>query len=430
MFDNISLSSGKVQKGIIGAIFVAFLAFLIPNMFEDIASDENTVIQSPISGELAWYFKQGVKYQGFGQVTRYHKRLTFWFSNHGHKEDGLSIRFADGGHATMYGSVQFALPEDASAMTAIYSAYRGDDAVMENLIKTVVNKSVYLSGTLLTSRESYSEKKNDLIHYVTDQIQNGVYRTHLVTTWVKDELTGQNKETTKAEIIIDPKTGLPERQEESVLSQFHIKAYNFAIDNMPYDERIEQQIRNQQQITMDVQTKIAEAKKADQQALTAEAEGRAEAAKAKWAQETIKAQKTTEADQQKQVAITNADKDRQVAETQAQQRLNVATLDRQAAEQTKQEQILLGEGEASRRKAVLAADGALAQKLDAYIKVNQFYADAIKDYRGDLVPRIVSGGSTGPQSGGNAISQFMDLQNMRAAKDLSLDMTMDSGNKR
>lgn len=431
------LSSGRFQVLILAAVALLGLLFTAPMVVEEIYPDDLTVIQAPVSGKLNWYNTPGWAMQNFGTVTTYKKRITYDFENHGQKGDGLSIRFSDGGHATMYGSVQFNLPTDDKALNALHSNYRGNEVVTKNLIQTVVNKSVYLTGTLMTSKESYSEKRNDLIHYVTDQIQNGVYRTQQKTTWVKDDLTGQSKEVVIAEILHD-KDGKIERQEDSVLNQYNIKAYNFAITTMPYDDVIEAQIKQQQGITMSVQTSIAEAKQKDQQALTAEAEGRASIAKAKATQETIKIAEVTKAEQERQVALTQADKEKQaaliqankekeVAELAGKQRLAVALLDQQAAEALKQKLILEGEGESAKRKLILAADGALAQKLLAYQTVNSYWADAFAKYKGDIVPRMISGGGAAPGST-NAMQQFMELQNMNAAKQLGVDLSI-SGSK-
>ncbi len=423
--------SGRLQW-IIGAGVLALLSiFILPKLVEEIYPDDLTVIQAPITGVLSWQTKPGWAWQGLGDVTTYKRRNTVEFNT---KATGLSIRFSDGGHATMYGSVQFAMPDDVKSLNAIHSAYRGNDVVVANLLKTVLNKSVYLTGTLMTSKESYSEKKNDLIHYVTDQMQNGIYRTRQITKWVKDEITGQSKEVTLAEIVLDGQGNIL-RQEESVLNQFNIKAYNFTIDTMPYDDVIEAQIKQQQSITMAVQTSIAEAKQKDQQALTAEAEGRATIARAKAEQETIKTREVTKAEQQrqvdiigaereKQVAITAANKEREVAETAARKRLAVAELDTKAAEQIKQEQILLGQGESERRKLVLAADGALAQKLKTYEAVSALWADALSKYRGSITPQYLTGATTAGSQSPNAFQSFVELQTMKAMKDLNLDLSL------
>lgn len=412
-----SLMSGRFQLLIVGVVALVATLFVAPMLVEDVYPDDLTVIQAPITGKLSWYITPGWAFQNFGTVTNYKKRNTVSFTD----KTGLSLRFSDGGHATMFGTVQFKMPVDEKNLNSIHAAYRGNDAVVANLLQTVLNKSVYLTGTLMTSKESYSEKRNDLIHYVTDQMQNGVYRTRQTTKWVKDEITGQSKEVTLAEILLD-KNGNIERQEESVLNQFGITAYNFTIDKMPYDDVIEQQIRQQQAITMDVQTSIAQAKKKDQDALTAEAEGRRSIAEAKAKQETEKIRETTKAEQEKQVALTQASKEKEVAETQGRQRLAVADLDKQAAEATKQKLILEGQGESEKRKLILAADGALAQKLEAYTKVAGFWANAFQNFKGDVTPRIVSGSAaTGPT---NALQQFMDFQNMNAANQLGLNLDM------
>lgn len=407
------------------AIGAIALMWVVPSMVEEVMPDQITIIQAPISGKLAFYTTPGWAMQNMGTVTNYYKRNTVNFKKtieSGKAVGGMPIRFADGGHAVMYGSVQFAMPTDEKNLNEIHSAYRGNAAVVENLLRTVLNKSVYLTGTLMTSKESYSEKKNDLLHYVSDQMQNGVYRTKSSTKWVKDEITGQSKEITQAEILIDPKTGVIERQEDSVLNQFKITAYNFTIDDMPYDDVIEAQIRQQQQITMDVQTSIAQAKKKDQDALTAEAEGRRSIAEAKAKAETEKTTATVAAEREKQVAVTQAQKEKEVAETAAKRNLAVAEYAKKEAEEYKAKLILEGQGESEKRKLILAADGALAQKLDAYLKVSTVWAQSLAQYRGDVTPKYVSGATSGQAT--NGFQQFMEAQSMKAVRDLNLDLTL------
>lgn len=206
--------SGRFQVLVLAALAAVTVIITAPMLVEEVYPDELTVIQAPFTGSLAWYTTPGWKYQGFGTVTSYKKRYTVGFKEGPldatkRQTGGLSIRFSDGGHATMYGSVQFKMPESEKSLNVIHASYRGSDAVVENLLKTVLNKSVYLTGTLMTSKESYAEKKNDLLHYVTDQMQNGVYRTRQTTKWVKDEITNQSKEITLAEILLDKDGNIP-----------------------------------------------------------------------------------------------------------------------------------------------------------------------------------------------------------------------------
>jgi hypothetical protein len=380
-------SSGWMILSIIGFIIL----FVIAKMsFENLNVHQIMVIQAPFSGKLTWYTAAGMKWQGFGKVTKYDKRAMYSFN--------IPVRFSDGGHATMKGSVQFEMPMDKEHLSDIQAKFGNEDAVRASLIQTIVNKSIYMTGPMMTSGESFAKKRSYLISFVEDQIQNGIFKTLSRDTTIKDNFSGTEKTITIVDIVRGA-DGTPARQEESALSRFGIKAFNFAIENMPYDQTVEDQIKQQQKITMDIQTFIADAKKAEQNVITVEANGKASAATAKWAQEAIKAQAVTE----------------------AQQKLDVATLAAKAAEQTKREQTLLGEGEAARKKLVMAANGALEPKLDAYVKIHQAWAEAFSKFGGSVVPQFQMGAAGA--SNGNAATEFMSLMSAYAAKGLSLDMS-------
>lgn len=411
----------RVGVAIIGVALLVFCLASVQKLVEDVGPDEIAVIQSPVAGQLDWYSTPGLKWQGWGEVTTYKKRLTYAFEGRpgtNGMTGGIDVRFNEGGHGTIYGSIQCTMPSDVKMLTELHAGYRSQDQVLKNLIETVTNKSIYLVGTLMSSKESYAEKRNDLIHYVTDQVQNGVYRTRQKTEWVKDPVTNQDKQVTSAEIVMG-RDGKPERQEEAILNKFGIHCYNFTINKLPYDPIVEKQIQQQQVIAMDIQTSIADLKKAEQRALTVEQQGKASATEAKWAQETIRAREVTKAEQQKQVDTIDAERQKVVAETQANQRLVVADLDRKAAEQTKLQNILLGEGEAARKKLVLDADGALEQKLAAYVSVTPKIFEALKGTA--FVSQISMGGASGGQQ---TALPLIELLTAKTAKDLALDMSL------
>ncbi len=411
--DDRSWSAGKLFAGGTIAILVAATLVSAGKLWENVSASDYVVIQSPVAGELNWRVTPGVAWQGFGDVTSYRIRMMYDF-----REKGYNVQFNDGGHGTIFGSIQCDLPPSVDLLTNLHRKFPSQQHVENGLIKTSTEGAIYLVGTLMSSRESYAEKKNDLIHYVTDQVQNGAYRTRQKREWVKDPVTNENKEVIAAEIVMG-KDGNPERQEKSTISQHGIHCYQFIVNRIAYDTAIEAQIKQQQSITMNVQTSIADKVLAEQRAQTAEASGRANATEAKWKQETIKAQAVTQAEQEKQVQVTNAARDKEVAETQGNQRLVVADLDRKAAEQTKLQQILLGEGEAARKKLVLQADGALEQKLKAYVEVMPQIFGAMKGTA--FVPSIVMGGSGAATS---SASGLIDLLTAKTAKDLALDLSV------
>ena len=125
---------------------------------------------------------------------------------------------------------------------------------------------------------------------MTDQISNGVYRTERQSTKITDPLTNQEKVVDFVVPKANPSApnGI-EREEESPMMKFGMSASNITINGIDYDPVVEQQIKQQQEAIMAVQQAIVNAKKAEQDTLTVEQQGKAEAAKAKWAQEVEKA---------------------------------------------------------------------------------------------------------------------------------------------
>lgn len=382
-----------IQKlsALVGAALLFFAMLIVStNLFESVDASHILCVQKPVSGKLEWSTSAGVKWQGFGKVTEYKKLSTYEFK--------VPVRFNDGGHGTMIGSLNYELPLDAEHLSQLHIKYGSQEAIQKQLIETVTNKCVYMTGPLMSSKESYAEKRTSLIRYVEDQIMNGVYRTSQKEVKTKDQMTGADKTVTLVEIVQNGAN--PDRQEEPVLGNYGIKTSNFAVTELPYDEAVENQIKQQQSITMTVQTAIASAKEAEQRAITAAKEGEANAAKAKWEQEVEKAR----------------------AVVMAQQKLEVARIDADAAGNEKKASILRGEGEAERKRLVMNADGALEKKLEAIVSINKMYADAIKDYKGNWVPGVVMG-SDGARAGGGATA-LVDLLTAKTARDIGVDLSL------
>ena len=162
-----------------------------------------------------------------------------------------------------------------------------------------------MTGPLMSSKESSAEKRNDLLSFIEDQSINGVYRTIQEDVKVHDDLMNTDKTVTVVKIVQD-KNGLPMRQEQSTIKLYGITLQGLALNSIDYDAEVENQIKVQQQAYMQVQTAIANSKKAEQDAITTELQGKAAAAKAKWEQEVIKAQAITQAQQEKEVAALQA----------------------------------------------------------------------------------------------------------------------------
>lgn len=382
------------------AVLLIIAVSMMGSLVESVDAGEIVVMQDPIDGELHFWKSPGLYYQNFGKTTHYKKSFQFWFTAEHDQGEGrdqsIQVRFNDGGHANISGSLRVDLPLDDDSLQKIHTKFGSQEAIERQLIRTVVEKAIYMSGPLMSSKESYAERRSDLISYIEDQVVSGVYKSEVEYLKEVDPLSGKEKTVTKVKLVVGP-NGTIARQEPSPLEDFRIRVYALAINKMPYDDTVEKQIQAQQQAVMEVQTAMAEARKAEQKAITAEKEGQANAAKAKWEQEVIKAKAVTEAEQQREVARLNMD----------------------AAEFTKKQQILLGEGEAARKRLVMQADGALEKKLAAYTEVMKTFAAEWSKQR--WVPEIQINGQGG---NGNAATTLLDMLQVKMARDLSLDMSV------
>lgn len=390
---------GRLMIGIVALVVVVVGLLSAGQLVEIVDAKYIVVIQYP-RGELRVGTLPGPYFQGFGSVTYYRKRDQFWFDcgDGKNKPDrSLLVTFNDGGRAKICGTIAWEMPTSVQHVLALHTKYGSHDAVEQQLVRPVIAKAVNFTGPLMSSTESYAARKSDLLSFLEDQIGGGIFRTQSQQIREKDAMTGIERTVTRVTLLTDEQ-GHKLRQDNSPLDDFGIRTYNLAIDDIQYDQTVREQIQQQQRAFAQVATAVAQAKEAEQRAITAAKNGEAEAAKAKWEQEVIKAK----------------------AVTLAQQQLEVATLDAKAAEQYKRQQILIGEGDAEKRKLAMSADGALDRKLEAYVKVNETWAQAFAKFQGQIVPSIVSGGAgTG---GGNAALSFMELMGMKAAKDLAVDV--------
>lgn len=397
---------GLLIKAIAGVVVVVVGLFLLLNMITTVAADEIVIKQDAVGGQLHVWDTPGVHWQNFGAITRYKRSAQLWFSakeDEGKKtDDSIKVRFADGGHSNISGSLRYTLPPDPNKMISLHQTYHSMEAIDHELVRQVVNKSVFMSGPLMSSRESYAEKRADLINYITDQIVYGVYRTEHDQIKTTDALTGQEKTVD----IVRPKQkdGAPngiEREEESPIQRFGMNASNITINGIEYDPTVEEQIKQQQAAIMSVQQSIVNSKKAEQDALTVEQQGKAEAAKAKWAQEVVKA-----------TEITSAEKDKAVAITQAEKNKEVAALSLETAKLAAQQTITTAKADADAKRMAIQADNALQTRIDAYVDISKSWAAAYGAQR--QTPDVQFG------AGGSPTMTAMDLLNVKTARDLNV----------
>lgn len=383
--------------GFFGVIAVV-AALLSPKLIETTPSGTYIIKQAVGTGTMTAYTTPGMFIQGFGDVFRYRASDIFYFSKHENEgtDESIEVRFNDGATARVSGNVRIELPADPQKLLDIHSKFRSYNALIQDTIEQVVSESVILTSALMSAEESYTTKRAEFSQMADDQVKNGVYLTEADTVETKDSKTG---EVTKKQIVRVQKNddGSIDRK-PSVLSQYGIRVTQFVIKEIDYEEGVDQQINTKQQALMKTVSAKAEAEKAQQDRLTAEEVGKKDVAVARYQQEVEKAK-----------AITAAEKE-----------LEVARLGKIKAEFQKQTKILEAEGEGEYRRKIMVADGALAQKLAAYVETQKLWAEAFANVKQPIVPSVSMGGGNGTTN--NAATNLMELLGIKAARDLALDV--------
>jgi len=409
---------------IVFIIVVAVIGVSSNSLFETNNAGYIKIRQMPITGTLGVFPDPGMFGQWFGTVTEYQQAGTYSFGDIPTKRQAqdsavsraVEVRFNDGGIARISGNARFELPLSAKDMIRIHSKFRSYEHITRSLVKPAIAEALILTASLMSAEESYSGRRAEFSQLAWDQVLHGVYITESEEKEIVDPATGETKKKRIVHIKYDTE-GKPVRK-PNALNEFNLRISQFFLDkDFGYEEGVLHQISNQRDAMMKTVAAKAEAEKAQQDRLTAEAQGQANVMLAKY-----------EAEVEKERAVVEAQKRKEVAETEAHLRLEVAKLDKEAAEQYRKTQLLRAEGDAEYKRRVMEADGALAQKLTGWVEVNKRYAEAIENYKGNWVPTLVMG-----QSGNAGTLGSQDLINLltaKTAKELSLDLTLPKGGSR
>ena len=393
-----------ISLGVVLAVAIASSRGLV----QTVQRGSYQVRQMIVTGEMTAKMEPGMWLKLFSNIVTWPKAETFFFTKDEGQDEGvdhtIEVRFNDGSLCDVSGTIRVVLPPSEQKAIDVVTKYGyADYADLEQkLVLPVVRNALRLTANLMSARESYSEQRSDFVFWAWDQIQNGIYETQEETRKVVDPVSGQ--EVTKSfKIIKEDASGSPVHQ-RNPMDGPGITLTNFEVKLFDYTEKVRAQISTQQTALMAVATARAKAQQAEQEALMAEAEGKANVARARYEEEEGKIR-----------AVVGA-----------RQRLEVAQLDRQAAGEKKQEQILLGQGEAERKRLVLRADGALKQKLEAYVRAQQLWANA---YAQRQVPTLIMGGG-GAGDTDTASTGFAQMMQLLVARQMGLDLSVPKGARR
>lgn len=381
------------------------IVLLIINPFGYNNMGYREVVEAP-TGKKYIIFSNGIYWKVPGsKVTTYPNVITI--SHRGERTgatiDGnlIPIRFNDATEAKAQTVVRFRLPSVEAEMLLLHEEYINKEYLSLKGLAPYTIECLKNSAQLMDSEQHYSGGRAQLSQFFQDQLEYGLFILDTEESFVKDTLTGETKRIYESKIRVD-KEGNRVRK-ESDLTEFGIHIASATIENVDYESQVDEKLKKKIEASTRESVSKQNLVTAQQEAMTAEAEGRKRLVEIEYEEKQRQTQAVVQADTEVKLAEKDKEKQRIALE---------------AAKLEAQKIKALSDAEAYAKRRIMEADGALEKKLDAYKEVQQMWATAFQNYKGDLVPKFQTGTQKG---GGNAGLDFMEIMGAKAAMDLNLD---------
>ena len=316
----------------------------------------------------------------------------------------IEVRFNDATTAKIKGITQYILPSDEKEMIMIHNTHRTPESLVSKRLAPYTKECSQSSAQLMSSEMHYGGGRAQMAQDFVQQLKEGVFLLSTSEDLVFDSIEKANKRIYKTVVQLDKITKLPKRKTSSI-KEYGITVADAAITDVKYEDKVNQKLAK----IIDAATKSAISKQelmtAQQQTLTAKAKGE---------QALVEIEYSQKQDQTKQVVA-------------AQTKVMLAEQDKIQQKIAYEGSILeaqkiktLADAEAYAKSKVMIADGALDKKLAAYKEVQGYWAQAFSKYQGNIVPAYMSGGNG---ANANGFQTFMELNNMKAMRDLNLNLS-------
>lgn len=399
--------SGKQIVGLI-VLGVAIITLLFTNPFGYNAATTRTVV-TQFGGHQFVKFEAGPFYAGFfakegtwpNQIgIAYGAEEANYTLRDNTVEMGMtSIQFSDGTSANVQGIAQYILPTSEKEMIEMANAHVNIEGLVKRRLVPYTKECLGASAQLMTSEMHYSGGKAQMTQDYLNQLQNGSYLLSVKQVNVVDSVDHGQKTMYQVQIQKDA-DGQPKRKFSSI-KVYGIAVGDAQITNTDYESKVDSMLAKKIEASTAASVSKQRLMTAQQQAMTAEAEGRKKLVEVEYANKQAQLPKIVEA--QTQVETSK-------------QYLLQQQIDLEASVKESQKIKNYADANSYERQKAITADGGLKQKIDAYVEVQKAWASAFAAYQGNVVPTYQSGGSTG-----NGGLNFMESIGFAAAKNLTFD---------
>lgn len=265
--------------GVLSLIGIIVFTFINPFAWND--ASERSVVQQADGSQFVRY-NSGVYYAGFfAKITTWPNQISVSYQdsvanmelNDGTIEIGkVNIRFgADATSAAVSGIVQYILPSVEEEMLAMHNAHKTPQSLVTKRLAPYTKECLQSSAQMMSSEMHYSGGRSTMAQDFGDQLKNGVFILKTSDKIVFDSLEGEKKKIYVTEPVV-AKDGSIKRKVSSI-KEYGISIADAAITDVDYEQRVDIMLGKK----IDAATKASISKQelitAQQQALTAKAQG-------------------------------------------------------------------------------------------------------------------------------------------------------------
>lgn len=393
----------------IAACILGLILVLIFNPFSYNPAGSRTCV-TQTGGNQFIQFKTGIFYAGFfAKEQEWSNQISVSYvdsvADYNMKDNTIeisriSIRFNDATTAYASGITQYVLPSGEKEMLEINNTHKTPEALVKRRLAPYTQECLQSSAQLMSSEMHYSGGRAQMVQDYIDQLRNGAFLLRVQKDNIYDSIEKTNK-TIYNVVNQVGKDGQLKRKFSSI-KEYEITVGDAQVTDVDYQTQVDQMLSKKIAASTAASVSKQELMTAQQQALTAEAQGKSNLVKIEYQQKQEQTKQVVAA--QTQVAL-------------AQQDLEKQAIQERAAFKEASKIKILADADAYAKQRVIQADGALTQKLEAYVLVQQAWAEAAKN--SNWVPTYQMGGAG--SSGASNVSNMVDLMTTKLAKDLNLD---------
>jgi hypothetical protein len=290
-----------VAKISIGILVLALAIWLNPYSYND--PTERTVVTTQ-TGDQKVVFTPGIFFAGFfAKEVSWPNQISVSYKDSvsGDKmtdntiEIGMiNIRFNDATTARIAGITQYILPSTEKEMLEIHNAHKTPEALVKRRLAPYTQECLQSSGQLMSSEMHYSGGRAQMVQDYLDQLKYGAFLLKINTINVYDSLEKANRKTYEVAIKTD-KGGVPQRKFSSI-KEYAINVGDAQITDVDYQAQVDNMLAKK----IDAATKASISKQelmtAQQQALTAKAQGEKRLVETEYAQKVNQTNEVVQAE--------------------------------------------------------------------------------------------------------------------------------------